>query len=152
MKCILLFFPHLPQFDWILLLMNLHFCSSLSTWMIFHGISYLSCPLMNKYSLITWCKFLHSLLSLSLSLSLVWLKFFLAWWPSLFFHTVWCFLKILSLLNGFPFYLALMNSLFWTWWIFLFRTCHIVFIKELTKWFWIHKVSTSSSWDLSMHT
>ena len=61
-------FPHLPQYDWILLLMNLHFCSSFSTWMIFHGISCLLCLLLNQYSLTTWWKFLHSLLSFSLSL------------------------------------------------------------------------------------
>ena len=64
MKCILLLsFSHLPQFDWIFLSMNFHFFSSFSTWMIFHEISYLSCVLMNQYSLITWWKFLHSVLS-----------------------------------------------------------------------------------------
>ena len=73
-------FPHLPQFDWILLLMNLHFCSSFSTWMIFHGISCLSCLLMNQYSLTTWWKFLHSLLSLLVEIfsSLIAFSFFLS--------------------------------------------------------------------------
>ena len=33
-----------------------------------------------------------------------------------------------------------------------FWTGLIVFIEDLTKWCWIHRVNTSSSWDLSMHT
>ena len=45
--CLTFSFPHLPQSDWIFLLMNLHFCSSFSTWMISHGISLLLCLLMN---------------------------------------------------------------------------------------------------------
>ena len=110
----------------------------------------------SKLALTTWWKFLHSLPSFFLFFCFFvffWLKSFLAWWPSLFcFSQFDVFSKILSLLDGFPFFLALMNSLFWTWWIFLFWTCHIVFIEDLTKGCWIHKVNTSSSWDLSMHT
>ena len=105
MKCILLFlfliFLNLIKF---LLLMNLHVCSSFSTWMIFHGISYLLCLLMNQYSLTTWWKFLHSFLSL----------LFFEVFPNLmafFFHTVWCFFKILFLLDGFPSYLAWWSEL-----------------------------------------
>ena len=102
--CLIFSFPHLPQFDWIFFSWWVFmFCSSLSTWMIFHGISYLLCLLMNQYSLTTWQKFLYSLLSLSL----FWLKSFLAWWLTLFL-TVWYLLKILSLLDGLSF-LNLMN-------------------------------------------
>ena len=99
---------------------------------------------------------IHFSLSLSLSLcvclSLSLVEVFSSLIAFSFLLTIWCFLKILSFLDGFPFYLALMNSLFWSWWIFLFWTSHIVFIEDLTKWCWIHKVNTSLSWDLSIHT
>ena len=151
MKCILLFlflnFLNLIKF---LLLMNLHVCSSFSTWMIFHGISYLLCLLMNQYSLTTWWKFLHSFLSL----------LFFEVFPNLmaffFSHCLMLFQNLIS-----PWWISFLPSLMeWivllSWWtlfpklddlfiFFFFWIGLIVFIED-------HKVNTSSSWDLSMHT
>ena len=58
-------FPHLPQFDWIMLLKNLNFSLIPLNWNESFKNSRVSCDfLMNQYSLTTWWKFLHSLLSL----------------------------------------------------------------------------------------
>ena len=108
MKCILLFFFSSPSSIWLnFFLMNLHFCSSFSTWMIFHGISCLLCLLMNQYSLATWWKFLHSFLSLFFFF--FWLKSFLAWWPTLFSHSLMLFQNLIS-----------------PWWVF--------FLSSLMEW------------------
>ena len=97
---IFLFFLNLIKF---LLLMNLHFYSSFSTWMIFHGILCLLC--------LWWISTLsqldeNSYILFSLFFS-CWCLFYLD--GLLFLLTAWCFLKALSLLDGFPFYLALMK-------------------------------------------
>ena len=85
------------------------FCSSLLAWMIFRGISCLLWLLINHYfPLITWWKFLHSLL---FYFSYVLLKSFLAWWQSFFSLTVWYFLKTLSLFDGFSSFLAWCSEL-----------------------------------------
>ena len=86
--------------------MKLHFCSSFSIWMIFHGISCLLCLLMNQYSLTNWWKFLHSLLSLFLLL-----KYFLAWWPSLFSHSLMLFPNLIS-----PWWFFFSSFLAWWGW------------------------------------
>ena len=101
-------FPRLPQFNWILLLMNLHFYSSFSTWMIFHGISCPLCLLMNHYSSHNLMK-IPTLSSLSFLLKFF-LFSFLAGWP-FFFHNVWCSLKVLFLLDGFSSFLAWWSEL-----------------------------------------
>ena len=129
------------------------------SWMIVHG-TLLSFLMHFHFSWLDWTHFFNKLLfSHNLMKILAFTSFFLFFFFflvevfsslmafSFLFLTIWCFLKILSLLDGFPFFLALMNSLFWTWWIFLFWTCHIVFIEDLTKQYWIHKVNPYSIWD-----
>ena len=138
-------FPHLPQFDqissldessFLLILLNLNDLS----WNLMSFVS-----LMNQHSLTTWWKFLHSLLPFFFML-----VSFLSWWPSLFAHSLMFSQSLIS-----PWWISFLPSFdevkypFFWWTLFskldeLFIGL-IVFIEDLTKWCWIHKVNTSSS-------
>lgn len=117
-----LIFPNLIEF---LLLMNLHFFSHPSQleW-ILYGVS---CVFWIDHYFSQFdgnsCTLIFSYFSSFLLVP------FLAWWPSLFLSLiVWCFLRILSPLDGFSSLLAwslsLMNSLVCTWW-----TLHVFFLN-----------------------
>ena len=139
---IFLIFLNLIKF---LLLMNLHFYSSFSTWMIFHGILCLLC--------LWWISTLSQLDENSyilFSLFFFMLVSFLSWWPSLFAHSLMFSQSLIS-----PWWISFLPSFdevkypFFCWTLFskldeLFIGL-IVFIEDLTKWCWIHKVNTSSS-------
>ena len=139
-------FPHLPQFDQISSLDESSFL------LILLNLNDLSWNLM---SLVSFVKsiFSHNLMKILAFTSLFF--FFVEVFSSLMSFSFW--LKSYS-----PWWISFLPSLMnWTfaflWWT-LFPNVYelfiglIAFFEDLIKWCWIHKVNTSSSWDLSMHT
>ena len=150
-------FPHLPQFDQISSLDESSFL------LILLNLNDLSWNLM---SLVSFVKsvFSHNLMKILAFTSLS-LSFFVLFGWSLYWLDVLLFFSHSLMLSQnliYPWWISFLPSLMnWTftflWWTLFPKVDElfiglIVFIEDLTKWCWIHKVNTSSSWDLSMHT
>ena len=122
-------FPHLPQLDWI---SSLDESSFLIILLNLNDLSWNLISLMSFDKSISSHNLMKILAFNSLSLFLL-LKSFLAWWR---FHIVWYFLKILSLLDGFPSYLA--------WWgeLSLFfdelSSLNLINLPLLNLSYWLH--------------